>query len=157
MADKQTENKQTQPQSIGGLGLAPVFQRPAKAYTTKDGKSTMVARILVPFGILMLEATCWCKRLENKQAGETSLEYTIGLPRGLSANDDIPGAGEKLDAWKDHVLAEGGPLDSWMATLTVGGKALIPSAPRLVKTIKAPADGAVAGVVVTPPQTVPSK
>jgi hypothetical protein len=112
--------------SSNGFGKA-MFNLPAKAYKTKDGKSTMVARVEVPYGLLTFEATIWSRDVENKAEGTTDNELTVGLPRGVSFPADHA---EAVNQWKLETLQA---FDAWTATISATNDLKKLEAPRLVK------------------------
>ena len=113
----------------------PIFKRPVRKWTSKDKRTSLAARVLIPiYGMLTLEAACWCETTEGSD-GVTDLAYTINLPsRGVELHENQVDA---FEDWQGVVLADGGPLDKFLypsgqVTITPGGQP-----PRLVKRVKA--------------------
>ena len=111
----------------------PLFKRPIRKWTSKDKRTSLAARVLIPiYGMLTVEAACWCETGEDPD-GSVNLFYTISLPKlGIELHENQIDA---FEAWQNTVLADGGPLDKFLypkgeVTTTPGGQA-----PRLVKRV----------------------
>lgn len=147
-APKSAESVKPSPMNLATtIGEARIL-RPSRITQTKDKKSSLVARVLVPIASFwQVEATVWARDTERGD-GMIETEFTLSFPRGFGINDDYDDAaddrslGDCLEAWKESFLAGGGPLDRFLDPKQTGNVDIKPGGARLVKARKAAAKAA---------------
>jgi len=125
---------------------AVIFSRPDRDIkverTNKKGEKTgVIARLVaevtlpLPGNILTIKTAVWCDTRFDRDAGGYVDTYGLSLSRNQFSISD--GGRKHFDAWRENLLSEGGPLDTWLSSPEATAAAKHQSnVPRLVKIRK---------------------
>lgn len=111
-----TQAGSTTPMGTWASLLGPItIKRPTRLTQSKDKKSTKLLTILAPLAsLLTFEASVW-----GREDADGNYIHTIQMPwdtrfPGITISDQAVGMVDQVEAWKDSMLVEGGPVDAYL-------------------------------------------